>query len=67
MNSMLFAIVKEGTDSLTSAMNGSTSALPEALRISGVALVAIFCVMGLFGAMILLLTRMFPDVEEPTP
>lgn len=67
MSSILLAIANEGTDSLTSAVNGSTSALPEALRISGVALVAIFCVMGLFGLMILLLTRMFPDKEEQAP
>ncbi|MGD9632686.1 MAG: hypothetical protein AB7G28_17050 [Pirellulales bacterium] len=42
------------------------SALPEALRISGIALVAIFCVTGLFGAMIALLARMFPDVTDET-
>lgn len=40
------------------------SALPEALRISGVALVAIFFVMGLFGAMIALLSRVFPETLD---
>ncbi len=38
-------------------------ALPQALRLSGVALVAIFVVMGLFALLISLLGRMFP--EEP--
>jgi hypothetical protein len=40
------------------------SALPEALRISGIALVAIFFVMGLFGVMIALLSRLFPETAE---
>jgi len=40
------------------------SALPEALRISGVALLAIFFVMGLFGAMIALLSRVFPETVD---
>lgn len=41
------------------------SALPEALRISGIALLAIFFVMGLFGSMIALLARLFPEqVDE---
>jgi hypothetical protein len=40
------------------------TALPEALRISGIALLAIFFVMGLFGAMIALLARLFPDGED---
>jgi hypothetical protein len=38
----------------------------EALRISGVALVAIFFVMGLFGAMISLLARVFPQIADET-
>jgi hypothetical protein len=40
------------------------SALPEALNISGIALVAIFVVMGLFGAMITLLSMLFPDTDD---
>jgi hypothetical protein len=40
------------------------SALPEALHISGIALLAIFFVMGLFGAMITLLSRLFPEAED---
>jgi hypothetical protein len=48
----------------TEATTAAASALPEALQISGVALVAIFCVMGLFGAMIMLLTWLFPDESE---
>jgi hypothetical protein len=41
-----------------------TSALPEALRISAIALLAIFCVMGLFGTMITLLSLMFPETND---
>ena len=40
------------------------SALPEALHISGIALLAIFFVMGLFGTMIALLSRLFPEVDD---
>jgi hypothetical protein len=40
------------------------TALPEALRISGIALVAIFLVMGLFGTMIALFARAFPVSNE---
>lgn len=40
------------------------SALPEALRISGIALVAIFFVMGLFGTMITLLSLVFPEKDD---
>lgn len=36
-------------------------ALPQALRLSGVALVAIFVVMALFAVLITLLGRLFPD------
>jgi predicted DNA repair protein MutK len=36
-------------------------ALPQALRLSGVALVAIFVVMGLFAVLITFLGRLFPD------
>jgi hypothetical protein len=46
------------------AGSNTDSALPEALRISGVALVAIFIVMGLFGAMIALLSRVFPETVD---
>ena len=42
----------------------TASALPEALRISGIALVAIFLVMGLFGTMIALAARAFPVSSE---
>lgn len=40
------------------------TALPEALRISGVGLLAIFFVMGLFGSLIALLARLFPDGRD---
>ncbi len=40
------------------------SALPEALRISSVALLAIFFVMGLFGGLITLLSLVFPDTSD---
>ena len=46
------------------AGSSAESALPEALRISGVALMAIFFVMGLFGAMIALLSRVFPETVD---
>ncbi len=46
------------------AGSNADSALPEALRISGVALVAIFIVMGLFGAMIALLSHVFPETVD---
>jgi hypothetical protein len=36
----------------------------EALRISGVAIGAIFFVMALFAAMIVALTKLFPDEGE---
>ena len=42
----------------------SGSALPAALRISGIGLIAIFFVMGLFGALITLLTFMFPEAVD---
>ena len=67
MSSDLLAFTEVATEALISPADDATSALSEALRISGVALVAIFCVMGLFGLMILLLTRMFPDKEEQAP
>jgi hypothetical protein len=38
--------------------------LLEALRISGIALVAIFFVMGLFGVMIRLFAILFPASED---
>ena len=58
MYALLWAITAEGSD--------VGSALPEALRISGIALLAIFFVMGLFGALITLLSIIFPesDVES---
>lgn len=40
-------------------------ALTEALRISGVALLAIFVVMGLFGALIALLAWASPAEDQP--
>jgi hypothetical protein len=46
------------------AGSNADSALPEALRVSGVALVAIFIVMGLFGSMIALLSRLFPEAID---
>lgn len=41
-----------------------TPVLHEALRISGIALAGIFLVMGIFGAMTIVLTRLFPAEEE---
>ncbi len=38
--------------------------LHEALRISGIALAGIFFVMGLFGGMTVVLTRLFPADDE---
>lgn len=35
--------------------------LAEALRVSGIGMLGIFVVMGLFAAMITLLTKLFPD------
>lgn len=64
MNTRLWGFAAEATGAATTAATAATSALPEALQISGVALIAIFCVMGLFGAMILLLTWLFPDESE---
>jgi hypothetical protein len=49
---------------LVAAAAAAESALPEALRISGIGLVAIFFVMGLFGAMIKLLTWLFPEAAD---
>ena len=49
---------------LTFAAQANDSALPEALRISGIALLAIFFVMGLFGAMIKLLSILFPEAND---
>jgi hypothetical protein len=40
------------------------TALPEALQISGIALLAIFFVMGLFGAMITLFSFVFPETDD---
>jgi predicted benzoate:H+ symporter BenE len=42
----------------------SNAVWEEALRISGVAMGGIFVVMGLFAAMIVALTKLFPDEEE---
>lgn len=64
MNSLLVGFAAEAMDAAAATTTAAASALPEALRISGVALVAIFCVMGLFGAMIMLLTWLFPDGSE---
>lgn len=38
--------------------------LSAALRVSGIALIAIFAVMGLFGALISIIGRLFPEAEE---
>jgi hypothetical protein len=38
--------------------------LMEALRVSGIALLAIFLVMGLFGVMISLFSILFPAAED---
>ncbi len=40
--------------------------LMEALRVSGIALLAIFLVMGLFGVMISLFSILFPATEDET-
>jgi hypothetical protein len=55
MHELLLAFTEGGSD--------VGLALPEALRISGIALLAIFFVMGLFGAMITLLSVIFPESE----
>lgn len=49
---------------ITAAGQTHDSALPEALRISAVALVAIFVVMALFGGMITLLSFVFPGTDD---
>ncbi len=41
-----------------------SEALSEALRISGIAIVAIFVVMGLLGVMIGLMGKLFPADED---
>lgn len=41
-----------------------SEAFAEALRIGGIAIVAIFVVMGLLGVMIALMGRLFPADEE---
>lgn len=64
MNTLLLGFAANATEAAAAATTTAASALPEALRISGVALIAIFCVMGLFGAMIMLLTWLFPDESE---
>lgn len=51
-------------DTAASAAPEAANALPAALRISGIALITILIVMGLFGAMISLLGRVFPDKQE---
>jgi hypothetical protein len=60
MNAILMAFAEQAVAPATQV----GSALPEALNISGIALVAIFVVMGLFGAMITLLSMLFPDTED---
>ena len=57
---MLGTIIAQAADVAAS----EASALPEALRISGIGLLAIFCVMGFFGAMIAVLVRLFPDRDD---
>ena len=44
----------------------TAGALTEALRISGVAMMAIFVVMGLFGALISLIGKACPEDESPS-
>jgi ABC-type transport system involved in cytochrome bd biosynthesis fused ATPase/permease subunit len=46
------------------AVSFNDPVLLEALRISGIALVAIFFVMGLFGVMIRLFSILFPATED---
>ena len=41
------------------------TAFLEALRVSGIALLAIFVVMTIFGVMIKVIGRMFPEQSEP--
>jgi hypothetical protein len=48
---------------VATALQGG-SALPEALRISGIGLIGIFFVMGLFGALITLLSFLFPEAVD---
>jgi len=61
---LLYENLLIGAQQAAAAGSNVESALPEALRISGVALVAIFFVMGLFGAMIALLSRVFPETVD---
>lgn len=60
MSAMMMAVVAPAIVAATQV----GSALPEALRISGIALAAIFLVMGLFGTMITLLSKIFPEDGE---
>lgn len=55
-------IASTTTQATTAAADGS--ALSQALRVSGIALVAIFVVMGLFGVLITLIGRVFPEPES---
>lgn len=60
----MYAILLAIAEQTVAPGANAESALPEALRISGVALMAIFFVMGLFGAMIALLSRVFPETLD---
>jgi hypothetical protein len=60
MNFLLLAAAQPATEP------AETDVLAEALRISGIGMLGIFVVMGLFAAMITLLTKLFPDGEGNT-
>jgi hypothetical protein len=60
----MYAILMAFAEQAVAPATQVGSALPEALHISGIALLAIFFVMGLFGAMITLLSRLFPEAED---
>jgi len=59
---MLLTILASVTDAATQpAQDGS--ALAPALKISGVALLGIFVVMGIFAASIVIMGRLFPGQQ----
>lgn len=62
MSDCMFNLLGSATTVPTTAP--VASALSEALRISGIAMLAIFVVMALFGALISLIGKMCPEEES---
>jgi hypothetical protein len=60
----MFLVLLLESNAVAQAAQLPGPALPEALQISGVAMLAIFVVMGLLGVMIALLQRIFPADES---